>query len=275
MNSKIPMNGTAQSHRQVLGNVTNTLGKRPIPFDLENPMLEKGKKTVGWEKNASSEAKQRTGNYFSLERGIDFSNEKLGAPSNYRGCYFSNLTSELSAQGNDLKVREPSPDSELNLEEDYESENEEPLKHNVSCSSNMLSTLNSEGLKLGCTSVLEKSCNCSFCVKAAYMWTDLHYQDTRGRLSALKRSRRLARMLEGKLHAQHFNRKAVGDSSKQASKMESELMHQWRSLFLHSEHIFSRETSDLHSTLLHLEVLRENCKRDLNSVSGGSGPSIA
>ncbi|KAG2661640.1 hypothetical protein PVAP13_1KG208716 [Panicum virgatum] len=28
-----------------------------------------------------------------------------------------------------------------------------------------------------------KSCACSFCLKAAFMWTDLHYQDARSRLS--------------------------------------------------------------------------------------------
>jgi hypothetical protein len=58
------------------------------------------------------------------------------------------------------------------------------------------------------------------------------------------------RVQEGKmLHAQQFNRKVLADSSKQASNMELELMQQWRSLFLHTEHIFSRETSDLVSAL--------------------------
>ncbi|XP_065859030.1 uncharacterized protein [Euphorbia lathyris] len=31
---------------------------------------------------------------------------------------------------------------------------------------------------------LLKACNCSFCIKAAYIWSDLHYQDIRGRLGA-------------------------------------------------------------------------------------------
>lgn len=172
MSRENPIDGTAQGHRQVLGNLTNTvlgnvtstLGKRPIPFDLENPTLE-GKETIGCEKNTSPVAKRRTGNYFSLEKSGGFTMENYGTASNNRGLYFSNLMSELGAQGIDLKGREQSPDSELNLEEDYESENDEPLKHNTSCSSNIFSALNSEVLKLGCTGVLEKSCSCSFCVK--------------------------------------------------------------------------------------------------------------
>lgn len=172
MSRENPIDGTAQGHRQVLGNLTNTvlgnvtstLGKRPIPFDLENPMLE-GKETIGCKKNTSPVAKRRTGNYFSLEKSGSFTMENYGTASNNRGLYFSNLMSELGAQGIDLKGREQSPDSELNLEEDYESENDEPLKHNTSCSSNIFSALNSEVLKLGCTGVPEKSCSCSFCVK--------------------------------------------------------------------------------------------------------------
>ncbi|XP_010523358.1 PREDICTED: uncharacterized protein LOC104801720 [Tarenaya hassleriana] len=35
-----------------------------------------------------------------------------------------------------------------------------------------------------------KSCTCSFCLKAAYIWSDLHYQDIKGRLSVLKKSQK-------------------------------------------------------------------------------------
>jgi hypothetical protein len=163
MNRELPIDGSTHSHRQVLGNLTNTLGKRSNPFDLEIPTLE-GKEIIGCEKNASLATKRRISNYFSLESsGFTMDNQR--AASNNRGRYFSNTMSELGAHGNALMGREESPDSELNLEEDYESENEEPLKHNTSCSSNTFSAPNSEVLKVGCMGILEKSCNCSFCVK--------------------------------------------------------------------------------------------------------------
>ncbi|CAH8357694.1 unnamed protein product [Eruca vesicaria subsp. sativa] len=40
-----------------------------------------------------------------------------------------------------------------------------------------------------------KSCSCSFCLKAAYIWSDLHYQDIKGRLSVLKKSQKEASIL--------------------------------------------------------------------------------
>jgi hypothetical protein len=163
MNREFPIDCTTQSHRQVLGNLTNTLGKRSNPFDPEAPTLE-GKEIIGCEKNASLAAKRHTGNYFSLERSSGFNMENQTAASKNGGRYFSNILSDLGADGNDLMGREQSTDLELNLEEDYESENEEPLKRSTSCSSNIFRAPNSEVLKMGFTGLLEKSCNCSFCV---------------------------------------------------------------------------------------------------------------
>ncbi|KAI6692053.1 hypothetical protein NL676_019763 [Syzygium grande] len=39
---------------------------------------------------------------------------------------------------------------------------------------------------------LLKSCSCSFCLKAAHMWSDLHYQDIKGRIAAVGKSRKEA-----------------------------------------------------------------------------------
>ncbi|CAK9179119.1 unnamed protein product, partial [Ilex paraguariensis] len=42
---------------------------------------------------------------------------------------------------------------------------------------------------------LIKTCACSFCTKAAYIWSDLHYQDIKGRIAALKKSQKEASIM--------------------------------------------------------------------------------
>ncbi|XP_073004920.1 uncharacterized protein [Typha latifolia] len=132
---------------------------------------------------------------------------------------------------------------------------------------NVNADLNSENMEEEGSNDSHKSCKCSFCLKAAYMWTDLHYQDTRGRLAALKRSRRFARLLEGKSYGLEYTAKAPRSSLKQSAEMEFELVQHWRSLFLHTENVLVRETAQLHSSLLRLKDLRENCKKDLEMIS--------
>ncbi|XP_038975871.1 uncharacterized protein LOC103720314 isoform X3 [Phoenix dactylifera] len=133
---------------------------------------------------------------------------------------------------------------------------------NANAASNVGSSINDEG-SMGS----EKSCACSFCLKAAYMWTDLHYQDTRGRLAALKKSKRLARSLEARCYGHDYTSKTARDNSKKSTEIEFELMQRWRSLFLHTENVLVRETAHLHSALLRLKELRENCKRNLEVTS--------
>uniref|UniRef100_A0ACD5Z4M1 Uncharacterized protein n=1 Tax=Avena sativa TaxID=4498 RepID=A0ACD5Z4M1_AVESA len=107
-----------------------------------------------------------------------------------------------------------------------------------------------------------KSCTCSFCLKAAFMWTDLHYQDARSRLGALKKSIKFARSLEAKRQGNEYPFNA-GIYSKRAAQMGFELSQQQRSLFLHTENALVRESAQLHSAVVKLKDLRDNCKTDL------------
>ncbi|XP_037448211.1 uncharacterized protein LOC119317820 isoform X1 [Triticum dicoccoides] len=113
------------------------------------------------------------------------------------------------------------------------------------------------GLEKSCAT---KSCTCSFCLKAAFMWTDLHYQDARSRLGALKKSIKFARSLEAKRQGNEFN---ADRYSKRAAEMGFELSQQQRSLFLHTENALVRESAQLHSAVVKLKDLRDNCKKDL------------
>lgn len=116
---------------------------------------------------------------------------------------------------------------------------------------------------------LLKSCSCSFCVKAAYIWSDLHYQDIKGRIGALKKSQREASIMREKSCRNKGIDKAIqGNHYNNVSKLESDLTGQWRSLFLHMENIFEREGSQLETSLLSLKDLRDNCKTDLEKVNG-------
>ncbi|EOA21091.1 hypothetical protein CARUB_v10001431mg [Capsella rubella] len=110
---------------------------------------------------------------------------------------------------------------------------------------------------------LLKSCSCSFCLKAAYIWSDLHYQDTKGRLSALKKSQKKASNLiqrNGKEWPTDFHA-AVNSSS--SGKQESKLMGQWRSLFLSMGEILGHESNHLQKSFETMSKYREDCKMDL------------
>ncbi|XP_010261253.1 PREDICTED: uncharacterized protein LOC104600113 [Nelumbo nucifera] len=112
-----------------------------------------------------------------------------------------------------------------------------------------------------------KSCACSFCLKAAYILSDLHYQDIKGRLAALKRTRKEVKLLVDKSWYQFEADKNEGNHDK-SNKLEFDLMGQWRSLFLHTENILVRESSQLQSSLLTLKDLRGSCKTDLEMING-------
>ncbi|RRT31996.1 hypothetical protein BHE74_00044496 [Ensete ventricosum] len=77
------------------------------------------------------------------------------------------------------------------------------------------------------------------------MWADLHYQDARGRLAALKKSKRLARTLEVRSCSNNHNIKAIQQSTKRSSELEFELTQQWRSLFLRTENALVLETAQI------------------------------
>ncbi|KAI3930661.1 hypothetical protein MKX01_037107 [Papaver californicum] len=121
-----------------------------------------------------------------------------------------------------------------------------------------------------CATGLEmlKSCSCSFCLKAAHIWSDLHYQDTKGRISALKKSRKEVWILVEKSSIPADFAKYCQGNSNKSMKLECELMDRWRSLFLHTEDILVRESTHLQSSLLTLKDLRDSCKADLEMITG-------
>lgn len=110
------------------------------------------------------------------------------------------------------------------------------------------------------------SCPCSSCTKAAYMWSDLIYQDTRGRLSALKSSRRHARILEGKI----LRHEKAGETSqsqlKKERSTESDLLQHWTSLLLRTEDTLLCEIMQTQSRIVEIENLKDKLKRDLKTI---------
>ncbi|XP_077249951.1 uncharacterized protein LOC143889574 [Tasmannia lanceolata] len=111
------------------------------------------------------------------------------------------------------------------------------------------------------------SCECSFCLKAAYLWSDLHYQDAHGRLAAFETSRKKVKLLLGRSYDQDNN---VTIACKKSTKLELDLMHKWRSLFLHTDDALARESAELQSNLHRLKELRGTCKKDLEMNQGAT-----
>ncbi|CAF2037411.1 unnamed protein product [Brassica napus] len=81
-----------------------------------------------------------------------------------------------------------------------------------------------------------RSCSCSFCLKAAYIWSDLNYQDIKGRLSVLKKSQKETSSLIQR------------NSKEEPTDVEFDVMGQWTSLFLNMNDILAREGSRLVSS---------------------------
>ncbi|CAN1224755.1 hypothetical protein LINGRAPRIM_LOCUS913 [Linum grandiflorum] len=113
-----------------------------------------------------------------------------------------------------------------------------------------------------------KTCSCSLCLTAAFMWSDLHYQDVKGRLSALKKSQKEASILVNKFSRgrQAEIHHDQGTSSKPL-QLETDLTCQWRSLFQHMENIFAQESTQIEKNLFALKDLRESCKTDLEKTT--------
>jgi hypothetical protein len=112
-----------------------------------------------------------------------------------------------------------------------------------------------------------KSCSCSFCLKAAYIWSDLHYQDIKGRLSVLKKSQKEASSLiqrNGKGTPTDIH---GSENSNHSANSEFDLMGQWTSLFLNMEGILARESNHLQDSFVTMKELRENCKIDLERAT--------
>ncbi|XP_073044619.1 uncharacterized protein [Primulina eburnea] len=110
-----------------------------------------------------------------------------------------------------------------------------------------------------------KTCSCSFCTKAAYIWLDLNYQDIKGRVSATRKSQKEASILAEKSCMTKGTEKHDSERSTRISKLEIDLMHLWKFLFQHMAGIWGQEGDHLETTLSPLTDLREKCKRDLGS----------
>ncbi|XP_004504057.1 uncharacterized protein [Cicer arietinum] len=121
---------------------------------------------------------------------------------------------------------------------------------------------------------LIKNCTCSFCSKAAYIWSDLHYQDVKGRLTALRKSQKEARLVVQKFSGINDTHTIINQQQGgiDPSNLESTLLHQWKSLFVHMENILGHESRQLESSFESLKDLRESCKNDLElSNTSNSG----
>ncbi|CAK9320604.1 unnamed protein product [Citrullus colocynthis] len=112
---------------------------------------------------------------------------------------------------------------------------------------------------------LLKTCSCSFCLKASYIWSDLHYQDIKGRISALKKSQKDASILAQKSSKEKETYHDQGNSSN--SKLEFDLCGQWMSLFRHMEDTFAHEGNQLQSSFVTLKDLRAECKMNLEMLN--------
>ncbi|KAJ4951515.1 hypothetical protein NE237_028347 [Protea cynaroides] len=110
-------------------------------------------------------------------------------------------------------------------------------------------------------------CSCSFCLKAAYIWSDLHYQDVLGRIAALKKSGKEVKFyVDRSLNQYETDRNGMANLNK-SKKLELDLMGQWKSLFFHTEDILIRESTQLESSLLSLKELRRNCKMEVEMTN--------
>ncbi|XP_037448212.1 uncharacterized protein LOC119317820 isoform X2 [Triticum dicoccoides] len=281
---------TQGSGRRVFGDLTNVLGKRPASCDLEKNAggvkMSRVEKVVDPRKESDEKAKANVGASGNLiEVLVDgIGKEDFARTSIFRGAKVQHMAAQaaglLSKDDDDVRNRCVSLDSsglndkaESSLESEggCEGEDDEDTDRNQNPQSSFDATARDD---MACTNVqhppmgvggLEKSCatkscTCSFCLKAAFMWTDLHYQDARSRLGALKKSIKFARSLEAKRQGNEFN---ADRYSKRAAEMGFELSQQQRSLFLHTENALVRESAQLHSAVVKLKDLRDNCKKDL------------
>ncbi|VVB18088.1 unnamed protein product [Arabis nemorensis] len=112
-----------------------------------------------------------------------------------------------------------------------------------------------------------RSCSCSFCLKAAYIWSDLHYQDIKSRLSVLKKSQKEANSLIQRNGKEKPTDIHGSENSNNSTNSESDLMGQLTSLFLNMEGILARESSHLQNSFVSVKELRENCKIDLEKAA--------
>ncbi|KAL6558858.1 hypothetical protein OROMI_019208 [Orobanche minor] len=111
-----------------------------------------------------------------------------------------------------------------------------------------------------------KCCSCTFCTKAGYIWLDLNYQDIKARVSALKKSQKEANIQAESVIRRKGIEKHSAESFSDVSKLESDMMYQWRFLFQHMADVVGHESNQLEARLLPLNDLRDKCRMDLESI---------
>ncbi|KAG9141878.1 hypothetical protein Leryth_009254 [Lithospermum erythrorhizon] len=110
---------------------------------------------------------------------------------------------------------------------------------------------------------LIKDCSCSFCTKAAYIWTDLHYQDLKARIATIRKSEKEASLLVERScrRTETLKHGNTPQNSSGVSSLDSKLMDQWRSLFSQMEKTYEHEGNHLEASLLSLKDLQEEFAR--------------
>ncbi|KNA19813.1 hypothetical protein SOVF_058040 [Spinacia oleracea] len=113
-----------------------------------------------------------------------------------------------------------------------------------------------------------KNCSCSFCSKAGYIWSDLHYQDVKSRISIMVKSQKEASNLVQKYSVENEIGSHTQESFNNVAQLETDLTSHWRSLFLHMEDMFGSEGSQLQNNFLALKDLRDDYKMNLEMING-------
>lgn len=229
----------------------------------------------------SKEASDLKNHYASID-SFDLSDKEQDSSLESEGDYDDEDNDEMNGElprhfcSSELANKTSTNDGECLTQEEIigSSGNQKPLSSleataggDMPSSSVQHASMGTGGLE---EAVATKSCACSFCLKAAFMWMDLHYQDARSRLSVLKKNIKFARLLEEKSRGSEYAANVAGYNSKRAVGMEFELSQQQRSLFLYTENALVRESTQLHSTFVKLKELRENCKTNLETISKSS-----
>lgn len=136
------------------------------------------------------------------------------------------------------------------------------------------------------SSSMDLTCSASLSMKAATVashWLELHYQDIKGRLAALKRSRKRVRakikevigytsldhMSATRKISELFVQASSGDQhANMLADAEHDHMEKWRSLFSHMDHSLNAEGAKLEASLQRIKEMQAHCKWGLEEFQG-------
>lgn len=129
----------------------------------------------------------------------------------------------------------------------------------------------------GESSSIDSTCSAALSIKAATMashWLELYYQDVKGRLAALKRSRKRVRAVIKDVFGytsdhssnSHENKKVfvqvpkIDQHANILANAEHDHMEKWRSLFLHMDKRLNTEGAQLEISLEQIKEMQGHCK---------------